>query len=567
MEELIPTDFVINKYLFDKLYISRIEDDYYTQNLYPIVYILYDLNTSIAYVGESTNALSRMQNHLSHPEKSKLKYVYIISSKIFNKSATLDIESNLIKYMVADETFILLNGNAGIADHNYFQKDKYFQVFENIWENLKLQKVVTKNILDIDNSDLFKYSPYKSLTQDQHQVIRQYLKILLNKNASTVFVEGSAGTGKTVLAVYLIKLLLTKFDLDDYEDLEGETLQELELVQKIQSKKELVIGLVVPMVSLRKTIKEVFKNVKGLKANMVIGASEVLKKDYDVLIVDEAHRLRRRFGITNYRSHDNNNRALGLGHEGTELDWILKSSKHQLLFYDQAQSVRPSDVDKNYFLKLKSLQNTEVIRLTSQLRSKGGVDYIEFVDDLLNTRHSKLEGKGKFESEQYDLKMFDYLPDMINELKIKEKEYGLCRMMAGYSWKWVSKDSDIPDAVIDGVELTWNRVPHDWINSTDDLNEIGCIHTTQGYDLNYAGVIFGNEIKYDKDSGEIIIDKAEYYDSKGMVGISDVEVLKDYIVNIYKTLMYRGIKGVFIYVCDKNLREYFETYILTHSKQ
>ena len=106
MEELIPTDFVINKYLFDKLYISRIEDDYYTQNLYPIVYILYDLNTSIAYVGESTNALSRMQNHLSHPEKSKLKYVYIISSKIFNKSATLDIESNLIKYMVADETFI-----------------------------------------------------------------------------------------------------------------------------------------------------------------------------------------------------------------------------------------------------------------------------------------------------------------------------------------------------------------------------------------------------------------------------------------------------------------------------
>ena len=563
MEELISTDFTINKYLFDKLYINRIEDDYYTQNLYPIVYILYDLNTSIAYIGESTNALSRMQNHLSHPEKSKLKYVYIISSKTFNKSATLDIESNLIKYMVADETFILLNGNAGIADHNYFQKEKYFKVFENIWENLKLEKVVTKNILDIDNSDLFKYSPYKSLTQDQHKVIRQYLNILFNKDSSTVFVEGSAGTGKTVLAVYLIKLLLTKFDLDDYEDLEGDTLLELELVQKIQAKKELVIGLVVPMVSLRKTIREVFKNVKGLKANMVIGASEVLKKEYDVLIVDEAHRLRRRVGITNYRSHDNNNKALGLGNEGTELDWILKSSKHQLLFYDQPQSIRPSDIDKNYFLELKNLQDTEIIRLTSQLRSKGGVDYIDFVDDLMNVRHSKLNVMGKFESDQYDLKMFDYLPDLINELKSKEKDFGLCRMMAGYSWKWVSKESDIPDAVIDGVELTWNRVPHDWINSTDDLNEIGCIHTTQGYDLNYAGVIFGNEIKYDKDSGEIFIDKAEYYDSKGMVGISNVEVLKDYIINIYKTLMYRGIKGVYIYVCDNSLKEYFQKHIYT----
>ena len=82
-----------------------------------------------------------MLNHLSHPEKKKLKYIYIISSKNFNKSAALDIESNLIKYMVADETFVLLNATAGIAGHNYYQKDTYNEVFHNIWENLKLQKV------------------------------------------------------------------------------------------------------------------------------------------------------------------------------------------------------------------------------------------------------------------------------------------------------------------------------------------------------------------------------------------------------------------------------------------
>ncbi len=71
-------------------------------------------------------------------------------------------------------------------------------------------------------------------------------------------------------------------------------------------------------------------------------------------------------------------------------------------------------------------------------------------------------------------------------------EFGLSRMMAGYGWKWESKKKNVPDAVIDGVELTWNRVPHDWINSRTDLSEIGCIHTVQGYDLNYAGVIIGN---------------------------------------------------------------------------
>ena len=560
MNNFLPDDFTVNHYLFDKLYINRIEDDYYTKNSYPIVYILYDLSTSTAYVGESTSALSRMLNHLSHPEKKRLKYVYIISSKNFNKSAALDIESNLIKYMVADETFVLLNGNAGIADHDYYQKDTYNEVFHNIWENLKLQKVVTKNIIEIDNSDLFKYSPYKALTIDQHKAVKSYLTILLNKNSSTVFVEGSAGTGKTILAVYLIKLLLTKFDIEDYEDLEGEHLHELQLVQKIQNeKKELSIGLVVPMVSLRKTVKEVFKNVKGLKASMVLGASDVLKKHYDILIVDEAHRLKRRFGITNYRSHDTNNKLIGMGNEGTELDWILHSSKHQILFYDEAQSIRPSDVDKDVFTKIKNLNDTKKIKLTSQLRAKGGTDYIEFIDKLLN---NKLDSEDmKFHSDTYELKLFTYLPNMINELEKREKEFGLCRMMAGYGWKWVSKDSDKSDAIIDGVGLTWNRVPHDWINSTTDLTEIGCIHTTQGYDLNYAGIILGNDIKYDTNLKEIIIDKSQYYDSKGSVGITDINVLKNYIINIYKTLLYRGIRGAYIYVCDDNLRAYFQKHI------
>ncbi|AEH02127.1 DUF2075 domain-containing protein [Lacinutrix sp. 5H-3-7-4] len=562
MDGFLPTDFTVNKYLFDKLYINRIEEDFYTKNSYPIVYILYDLNTSIAYVGESTNAISRMTNHLSHPDKKKLKYLYIISSKNFNKSAALDIESNLIKYMVADETFVLLNGNAGISGHNYYQKDKYFNVFENIWENLKLQKVVTKNILEIDNSDLFKYSPYKSLTSDQHKAIKEYLKVLFSNETSTVFVDGSAGTGKTILAVYLMKLLLTKFDLEDYEDLENDSIEELELVQRIQEKKELSIGLVIPMASLRKTLKKVFKNVKGLKPSMVIGASDVLKKEYDVLIVDEAHRLRRRKGITNFGSHDNNNRTLGLGIDGTELDWIMLRSKHQLFFYDQAQSVRPSDILSSDFSKLKSLKNTQKIKLTSQLRAKGGVDYIKFIDELL---HNKLdESKELFHDPNYNLKIFTHLPTMLKELKIKEKKYGLCRMMAGYGWKWVSKKNNIPDAMIDGIGLTWNRVPHDWINSATELNEIGCIHTTQGYDLNYGGVILGNEIRYNKILNKITVHKDNYFDAKGKVGITDIEVLKEYIINIYKTLMYRGIEGTYLYICDDNLREYFQKYIPTH---
>tara|TARA_R110002020_G_scaffold156218_2_gene338064 strand:+ start:44804 stop:46495 length:1692 start_codon:yes stop_codon:yes gene_type:complete len=561
MSLLSVKDFTINKYLFDS-FDSYNVDDVHTLNNYPVVYIIFDTNTSIAYVGESTNAINRMQNHLTHPDKKKLKYLYIISSSNFNKSATLDIESYLIKYMVADEQFKLLNGNAGLANHNYYQKEQYYYIFENIWDNLKLEKVVTKDILQIDNSDLFKYSPYKSLTQDQFSAVSDYLKILLKEKNSTVFVEGSAGTGKTILAVYLMKLLLTKVDLEDYEDVEGDSFIQLELVKRLQDeKRDLEIALVVPMVSLRKTLKNVFKNIKGLKPSMVIGSSEVTKKDYDVLIVDEAHRLKRRFGITNYRSHDVNNRLLGLGDEGTELDWIMMSSKHQLFFYDSAQSIRPSDVDKQVFTKLKTDPKSRSITLSSQLRSRGGIDYIKFVHNLFNL---KLKDEVLFETGNYDLKIFLNMRDMIKTMQVKEKEFGLCRMMAGYGWKWVSKSKNVPDAIIDGVELTWNRVPHDWINSTTDLSEIGCIHTVQGYDLNYAGVIIGSEITYNPNLNEITIVKENYFDSKGSVGVKDVKVLKEYIINIYKTMLYRGIRGTYLYVCDHNLREYFQKYIHTH---
>jgi DUF2075 family protein len=89
-------------------------------------------------------------------------------------------------------------------------------------------------------------------------------------------------------------------------------------------------------------------------------------------------------------------------------------------------------------------------------------------------------------------------------------------MMSGYSWKWVSRnEKNTPGAVIDDVSLTWNRVSSDWINSTTDATEMGCIHTVQGYDLNFAGVIFGEEIGFDKKTNLIVMRKENYHDAKG----------------------------------------------------
>lgn len=103
-------------------------------------------------------------------------------------------------------------------------------------------------------------------------------------------------------------------------------------------------------------------------------------------------------------------------------------------------------------------------------------------------------------------------------------------------------------------------------NSPTAFDEIGCIHTTQGYDLNYTGVIFGKEINYNTETEEIEINPKLYFDINGKKGISEIKDLKAYIINIYKTIMYRGIKGTFIYACNKELRDYLKENIETYKK-
>lgn len=119
--------------------------------------------------------------------------------------------------------------------------------------------------------------------------------------------------------------------------------------------------------------------------------------------------------------------------------------------------------------------------------------------------------------------------------------------------------------MIDDVQLRWNSTNTDWINKEGSHREVGCIHTTQGYDLNYAGIIFGEEIRYDPDSQSIVIDKRNYHDRTGGQGIKDPAELKQYIINIYRTIMLRGIRGTFVYACDDALREYLKQHIPVYS--
>lgn len=532
---------------------------------YPVVYILY--NNSEIYIGESYDIKNRLLTHSKSDQNKKLKNRLIIFSPFFNKSVALGLETFLLKNIISDKRKIS-NTNLITSKHKYFNKSKYEALFPTIWESLKQEEIIDPKIKydDIKNMDVYKYSPYKELNQDQQNAIITILEGI-TKGKTSFVVRGLAGTGKTIVAIYLLKLLVTDITSIEEESLYSEySKNAYELLKQIKEQKINFTkdnsALVISMKSLRATLGNVFKSIDGLQKRMTISPSIVITRKFNLVIVDEAHRLKQCENLSSpseYKTFKKNNIKLGLDQEkGNQLDWLEKSTNIQILFYDKDQTIKKTDVPNSHFEDYFKRNKSIFIDLKQQLRSKGGNLYIDYIDNILNQQITSLE---KEEFAEFELKLMPNFKELIDQIKQKNKEVGLSRVVAGYSWKWNSKDDKtIMDINVDGFDYQWNNVDEDWINSKNAVNEIGCIHTTQGYDLNYVGLIFGKEIYLDSRDGIIKIDRDFYFDVKGKNKTTDIE-LKHFIVNIYKNMMYRGIYGVYIYCMDKNLQNYMKQFI------
>lgn len=559
--------FSISRYNFDANLEREIIENHRDYVSWPLVYFLDDQQTKYAYVGETTDVVKRMKAHSKTQNKKDLTAVNLITSDLFNKSATLDVEANLIRYINADGQYNLKNANLGIANHRFYQqKEVYWELFSDIWNELRTMGIARHSLEHIDNSDLFKYSPYKSLSTEQVASLKLILECLLDDATNVSLIQGGAGTGKSILAIFLFKLLKTNLDDFNFADFDEEDLELFNLLKEVRAKYgELEMALVIPMASFRKTISKVFKNIQGLTPKMVVGPSDLAKNKYDLVIVDEGHRLRRRVNLGPYfKPFDDTCKALGLDEStASELDWLLIQSKKSLIFYDRFQSIKPSDVLRSSFVALESAPSTRIETLKTQFRCRGGNEYVKLIHDLLD---NKIDSTNKFQSLEYECYLFDDLQQMVDEINKREKLDGLSRMVAGYAWEWISnKDKSAFDIVIENTKLRWNSVAIDWVNSPKSIEEVGCIHTTQGYDLNYTGVIIGPELDYDFEAKQLVIDKSKYKDKAGKNTIKDDQILKEYILNIYKTILLRGVKGTFIYACNDNLRKYLSQFIATRT--
>jgi DUF2075 family protein len=205
------------------------------------------------------------------------------------------------------------------------------------------------------------------------------------------------------------------------------------------------------------------------------------------------------------------------------------------------------------------------------MRVQAGSDFVSYIRWILDPRPLSVP-RVRLQFGEYDFRAFDTVSQMRDEIFRREAEVGLSRMVAGYAWEWkTQKDKTAFDIEIGETKLRWNSTPTDWVASSNALEEVGSIHTVQGYDLNYVGVIIGLDLRFDPEGGRLFIDRDSYFDKKGKENnralgrtYSDDDLLR-FITQIYAVLMTRGIRGTYVYACDPGLREYLKDFIPSSS--
>ncbi|MBE5948761.1 MAG: DUF2075 domain-containing protein [Lachnospiraceae bacterium] len=428
-------------------------------------------------------------------------------------------------------------------------------------EAIKLRDFIKKSVVLGDNKELLyiidngKIRPSKSIQNsiasmlkgnkefvmiDEQKVVYEEIiatskKCMQDENKRTIIVQGGPGTGKTVVAINLLAELTKQKQFVQY-------------VSKNSAPRNVYLK------KLKGSIK------KSSVDNMFKGTGIYTETDINVvhtILVDEAHRLNAKSGM--FQNMGEN-----------QIKEIIHAAKCSVFFIDESQRVTTSDIGSVAEIeKWAKYENSEVIymELKSQFRCNGSDGYLAWLDDVLEIR----------ETANYDLNDIDYdirICDSPNEVRdiICERNSipNHARLLAGYCWDWIKEgknDTSVHDIKIGDFEMSWN-LGNSTTYAIDDtsINEIGCIHTSQGLEFDYVGVIIGEDMRYE--NGKIITDFTKRAKTdQSMKGIKTLykenpikanEIAEEIIKNTYRTLMTRGMKGCYVYCVDKKLGEYFK---------
>jgi len=400
----------------------------------------------------------------------------------------------------------------------------------------------SKNLAD-NLSSMLKGNDEFIMIDDQKVVYENALalaKKATSDKKQVLIVQGGPGTGKSVVAINLLVKLTSQKHLAQY-----------------------VTKNAAPRAVYETKLKNTFK--KSEITNFFTGSGSFINtmpNIFDALIVDEAHRLNAKSGMFK-----------NLGEN--QIKEIMHSSKLSIFFIDENQKVAIHDIGEiDEIKKLAIEQNAEVteLELNSQFRCNGSDGYLSWLDYILQIRET---ANTTLDVKEYDFKVFDSPSDLRDTIFEKNLINNKARLVAGYCWAWKSKkDFNAKDIVFPEFDfaMKWNLTEDGmkWLIQPESVNEIGCIHTCQGLEVDYIGVIFGEDLIVR--NGIVIVDpsKRDSNDStirgyKSMLKTNQdytKELMQNIIKNTYRTLMTRGMKGCYIYCVDKELQAYFKNSLI-----
>jgi DUF2075 family protein len=353
-----------------------------------------------------------------------------------------------------------------------------------------------------------------------------------------IIIKGGPGTGKSVVAVNLL----------------------VELTKR---------GLLTKYVSKNAAPREVYKNnlaghLKKVEIASLFSGSgtfhETESNVFDALVVDEAHRLNAKSGLYG-----------NLGQN--QVMELIRSAKCTIFFVDDDQIVTLSDIghstELSHWAAKLGAQVTH-LELSSQFRCNGSDSYIAWLDNLLGIRETPND---TFDRNSFDFQVVDSPVELHEMIREKNSANNKSRVVAGYCWDWKSKKNpDAYDIVIPefGYQKQWNLGSDGslWIIANKSIEQVGCIHTCQGLELDYVGVIVGPDLVFR--GGKLAADSSRRSKQDRSIRGYVTQAKKDpaihdtvnrIIRNTYKTLMTRGMKGCYVYCVDTETRDYFKACI------
>ncbi|MCM3134077.1 DUF2075 domain-containing protein [Paenibacillus polysaccharolyticus] len=312
----------------------------------------------------------------------------------------------------------------------------------------------------------------------------------------TIIVEGGPGTGKSVISMNALGGLL---------------------------RNKLNVKFIAPNSSFRTVMVETLTKRQAknkTRTKMLFSGSSQLYKEpanmYDVLVVDEAHRLK---GKGAYQYFGEN-----------QIEDIIKASKVNVFFIDDFQRIRPEDIGSIAEIKrLAKVYNSEVheYSLAAQFRCSGAEGFLNWVDNALQIRPTaNFDG---WDQDSFEYKLMDSPNELYDLIKSKNDQGYKARMLAGFAWNWTAdkdgnRNGEIPDVNIEEHQfaMPWNArsISSTWAIDESGIDQIGCVHTSQGLEFDYVGVIIGNDLKFDSEKMKLYSEYDEYKDRMGKKGLS-----------------------------------------------